>query len=88
MRNNIIIIILSTLITIIIGFMIIFNVYINNIDNISKSINNDTMKVKKDNDSLNKKLKEIKQKNKIQNEILENINNYIDLLNEKVKTYE
>lgn len=88
MKDKVVIVILSFLIILVVSFMIIFNMYINKIDKISKTIDNDIMVASKDNNNLKLKLKEIKEKNDIQNENLENMNDYIDSLNKKAKEYE
>lgn len=88
MKDKVVIVILSFVIILVISFMIIFDIYINKIDKISKTIDNDIMIASKDNNNLKLKLKEITEKNNTQKENLKNMNDYIDLLDKKAKEYE
>lgn len=88
MKNRVIFVILSFLIIIIISFLIIFNIYLGNINEISKTIDDDIIVAENNNTNLKIKLEELKEKNKIQDENLKNMNDYINSLNEKVKAYE
>lgn len=88
MKYKVVCVTLSILAIIIISFLIIFNIYLNYIDKISKTIDNDIIVEKEYNEKLTNKLDEIKIKNNIQEKNLKNMNDYINLLNERIKEYE
>ena len=88
MKNRIILGILIILIVFILLFILLFDRYLDNINNLSNTINKDIKVIQKENDVASRKLKILKDKNDIESKNLENMNQYINSLNERVKNYE
>lgn len=84
MKNKIGIFILLFLIIISIMFIIFFGSYVSKINTISNDINSKILSLYNDNNLNNEKLNYLKEKNSNQEEILNNINNYIDLLSRRI----
>ena len=76
------------LVVLIIGFIISLSVTINKYDNIAKNIDGQINKKEHTIEIKEKNLKKLKEDNKSKEKQLENMNSYIDTLNEKVKEYE
>ena len=88
MKEKIISIILIVLIVFILFVIIASGITINKYNNISKTIDKDIETVKRNITEKEKEYKKIKDDNKVKNKQIENMNSYIDTLNEKVKEYE
>ncbi len=88
MKEKITVGILTFLIILIIVFVMLFNNYLIKYDNISKTINKD-IKLKEEKIKLNnEKLDKIKKENDLKYKNVKNMDNYINLLEERVKQYE
>ena len=88
MKEKIISIILIVLIVFILFVITASGITINKYNNISKTIDKDIETVKRNITEKEKEYKKIKDDNKVKNKQIENMNNYIDTLNQKVKEYE
>ena len=88
MKEKIISIILIVLIVFILFVITASGITINKYNNISKTIDKDIETVKRNITEKEKEYKKIKDDNKVKNKQIENMTNYIDTLNEKVKEYE
>lgn len=88
MKRRVVIIILILLIISILGFIIFLPSYLNKYQNIKLTIN-ERIYIKEEEIKLNNdKLVSIKNENSIKYKNIENMNNYIDSLNKRIKEYE
>ncbi len=88
MKNKVVIFILSVLILLMVGFILFFDNYLKSNDKLSikidNQIKNEENNIILNNNKLNKKISE----NNIKYKNVENMNNYIDSLNKRIKQYE
>ena len=88
MKNKVVIFILSVLILLMVGFILFFDNYLKSNNKLSikidNQIKNEENNIILNNNKLNKKISE----NNIKYKNVENMNNYIDSLNKRIKQYE